>query len=187
MLSPFDRISMLGSEIMNTETPIGADQQNPQLPTDSPLAEGQPIIPVGDEVAADERLGLPPHLSGISYHEIEVSADRSLSGPQRFESKSMPAPETALDPKIVAPQEKTADEYQEDSVDIAPSDAPQLHPEVEIIARALDIIGSPNQLSRWMNTSLPALQGQTPYSLMNSEGGRKQVEVVLGRIEHGIY
>ena len=172
---------------MKTENHIGADHQNPQLAPGSTLQEGKPIILVEDEVAAQERPGLPSYSTGISYHESELTVDRFLRELPPFESQSMPAPKPALEPTIHEPNPKTTDEYQETTVDITPSDAPQLHPEVEIVAKALAIIGSPNQLSRWMNTSLPALHGQTPYSLMNSEGGRKQVEAVLGRIEHGIY
>jgi hypothetical protein len=186
LLRPFGRISILVSETMKTESPIGADQQNLQLPT-GPLPEGEPIILVEDEVAAQEMLGLPSHSNGISYHENEFTADIVLRETQPSEGERMPAPKPALDPTINNPSPKSTDKHKENMVDITSSNAPQLHPEVEIVARALAIIGSPNQLSRWMNTSLPALQGQTPYSLMNSEGGRKQVEAVLGRIEHGIY
>jgi hypothetical protein len=60
-------------------------------------------------------------------------------------------------------------------------------PDVDLIQRALGIIGSPTRLAAWMQTSIPALRGRTPYSLLGSQRGRKQVEVVLGRIEHGIY
>jgi uncharacterized protein (DUF2384 family) len=38
-----------------------------------------------------------------------------------------------------------------------------------------------------METPLGALRGRTPYSLLGSEEGRKEVDTVLGRIEHGIY
>jgi uncharacterized protein (DUF2384 family) len=59
--------------------------------------------------------------------------------------------------------------------------------EVDLIQKALGIIGSPQRLAEWMQTSLPALRGQTPYSLLAFENGRKQVETVLWRIEHGVY
>ena len=58
---------------------------------------------------------------------------------------------------------------------------------IDLIQRALDVIGSPTRLSEWMQTPLPALNGRTPYSLLDSEDGRKLVEMVLGRIGHGIY
>jgi len=60
--------------------------------------------------------------------------------------------------------------------------------EVELVQKALDVIGSPDRVVKWMQTALASLHGQTPYSLLGSEEeGRKQVDAVLGRIEHGIY
>ena len=58
--------------------------------------------------------------------------------------------------------------------------------EVELINRAAHVLGA-NEVARWMNTRVPSLNGQTPLSLMGTEQGRKQVETVLGRIEHGIF
>jgi len=57
----------------------------------------------------------------------------------------------------------------------------------DLIQRALTIIGSPDRLAQWMRTPITAFQGRAPYSLLDSEDGRRQVETVLGRIEHGIY
>jgi DNA-binding protein HU-beta len=59
--------------------------------------------------------------------------------------------------------------------------------EADLIRNALAVIGSPERLAEWMQTSIPALRGRTPYSLMDTKDGRKEVEIVLGRIEHGIY
>jgi hypothetical protein len=58
--------------------------------------------------------------------------------------------------------------------------------EVELIKRAAHVLGA-NEVARWMNTDVPSLNGQTPLSLMTTEEGRKQVETILGRIEHGIF
>jgi len=59
--------------------------------------------------------------------------------------------------------------------------------EADLIQKALAVIGSPERLAEWMRSSIPALHGQTPYSLMDSADGRKQVGIVLGRIEQGVY
>lgn len=61
------------------------------------------------------------------------------------------------------------------------------HEEVRIVARALEVIGSPERLSVWMQMPIPALNGSTPYSLLSTSEGREQVGTVLGRIEHGVY
>jgi len=60
-------------------------------------------------------------------------------------------------------------------------------PEIELLLKALRIAGSSRKLAEWIQTPVPALSGHTPYALMQSEEGRKQVDAVLGRIEHGVY
>ncbi len=60
-------------------------------------------------------------------------------------------------------------------------------PEIELLLKALCIAGSSCKLAEWIQTPVPALNGHTPYALMQSEEGRKQVDSVLGRIEHGVY
>jgi uncharacterized protein (DUF2384 family) len=58
--------------------------------------------------------------------------------------------------------------------------------ELLLVERAQAVIGV-ERLSEWMQTPLSALGGRTPYSLLASAEGRKQVEILLGRIEHGVY
>jgi uncharacterized protein (DUF2384 family) len=58
--------------------------------------------------------------------------------------------------------------------------------DLRLVQRAQAVIGV-ERLSEWMQTPLSALGGRTPYSLLGSEEGRKQVEILLGRIEHGVY
>lgn len=60
-------------------------------------------------------------------------------------------------------------------------------PQVDLIVKALEISGSPEKLTRWLQTPLPSLAHHTPLSLLHTEDGRQQVEDVLGRIEHGIF
>ncbi len=57
----------------------------------------------------------------------------------------------------------------------------------DVMQNALAVLGSPERLAEWMQTPIPALRGRTPFSVMNTKQGRKEVETVLGRIEHGIY
>ena len=63
---------------------------------------------------------------------------------------------------------------------------PSTLPEVEIVRRATEIIG-PELVAEWMRSPVKALQGRTPYSLLGSSDGRKEVGRVLTRIEHGVY
>ena len=57
---------------------------------------------------------------------------------------------------------------------------------VRVLMRGLEVLG-PAQLPGWMTTRIPALGGQTPYSVIETEEGRKTIETELGRIEHGIF
>jgi hypothetical protein len=59
-------------------------------------------------------------------------------------------------------------------------------PEIDLIERVVDTIGFPRVIE-WLQAPVPSLRGRTPYSLMASEEGRKEVETVLGQIEHGIF
>jgi ABC-type polysaccharide/polyol phosphate transport system ATPase subunit len=65
--------------------------------------------------------------------------------------------------------------------------AEQAFPEARLLQRALDMIGSPERLAQWIQTPLPALNGRTPYALMHSEEGRKEIENALDRLEYGVY
>jgi hypothetical protein len=58
--------------------------------------------------------------------------------------------------------------------------------EVEIVRHAADVLGA-NQVPAWMRSQIPSLGGATPYSLMRSPDGRRRVETVLLKIEHGVY
>jgi len=62
-----------------------------------------------------------------------------------------------------------------------------LQNEVQLLLKALRIAGSPAKLAQWVNTPVSSLNGQTPYAAMQSAEGRKAVDAVLTRIEHGVY
>ncbi len=44
-----------------------------------------------------------------------------------------------------------------------------------------------NYVAGWMRSKIPSLGDQTPNALLKTEEGRKQVERVLLKIEHGVY
>ncbi len=49
------------------------------------------------------------------------------------------------------------------------------------------ILGSTKQARSWFQTEVPALGNITPWSLLDTEPGAREVETLLMRIEHGIY
>lgn len=56
-----------------------------------------------------------------------------------------------------------------------------------IVMRAAEILGSQEEASHWLDNPNGALGGRTPLELLGTDLGRRQVEDVLGRIEHGVY
>ncbi len=57
----------------------------------------------------------------------------------------------------------------------------------EVLAKALDVFGSLEDLQHWLHTPSIALDRQTPISLLDTSFGARLVTDQLGRIEHGIY
>lgn len=55
-----------------------------------------------------------------------------------------------------------------------------------MVRRATEVLGI-NYVAGWMRSKIPSLGNQTPYTLLKTEEGRKQVERVLLKIEHGVY
>lgn len=57
----------------------------------------------------------------------------------------------------------------------------------QITARALEVFGDVQIAKSWLREQNPALAGEIPLDLVDTEAGVKQVDTVLGRIEHGIF
>ena len=53
--------------------------------------------------------------------------------------------------------------------------------------RAVELFDGDREGARqWLETPIPALQDQRPLELVKSEPGAREVEDLIGRIEHGI-
>jgi putative toxin-antitoxin system antitoxin component (TIGR02293 family) len=57
----------------------------------------------------------------------------------------------------------------------------------EVIARAIEVLGSKEKALAWLRSPVPGLRNQRPLDIMNSAEGRRDVEDILGRIEHGVF
>ena len=53
--------------------------------------------------------------------------------------------------------------------------------------RAVDVLGEVDAARRWFRTPLKALDGQPPLDFARSEVGAREVEDLLGRLEHGVF
>ncbi|MFL6193074.1 MAG: antitoxin Xre/MbcA/ParS toxin-binding domain-containing protein [Thermoanaerobaculia bacterium] len=58
---------------------------------------------------------------------------------------------------------------------------------VRIATRAAEVLGNREKAARWLHTPNRALGGVKPLELLDTDLGSRQVEDVLGRIEHGVY
>jgi putative toxin-antitoxin system antitoxin component (TIGR02293 family) len=58
---------------------------------------------------------------------------------------------------------------------------------IRIYNRAKEVLGSDEAASRWMHTKIKALGWQTPLYYADTEIGAREVEAVLGRIDHGVF
>ena len=57
---------------------------------------------------------------------------------------------------------------------------------VRIAAQAAEVLGGDQKASRWLHSPNRALGGKPPLELLDTDLGSRQVEEVLGRIEHGV-
>ncbi|HSS78656.1 MAG TPA: MbcA/ParS/Xre antitoxin family protein [Thermoanaerobaculia bacterium] len=53
--------------------------------------------------------------------------------------------------------------------------------------RAVEVLGGREKALRWLDSPNRALGGRRPLDLLDTGLGTKQVEVILGRIETGVY
>ncbi|MBI4529596.1 MAG: DUF2384 domain-containing protein [Deltaproteobacteria bacterium] len=53
-------------------------------------------------------------------------------------------------------------------------------------AQAAEVLGSEEKAARWLRRPNRALENRVPLELLDSDIGSRQVEDVLGRIEHGV-
>jgi putative toxin-antitoxin system antitoxin component (TIGR02293 family) len=55
-----------------------------------------------------------------------------------------------------------------------------------VLAWADDTFGSPEKASRWLRRRSAALGGERPLDLLDTDEGAREVETLLGRIDHGL-
>ena len=70
---------------------------------------------------------------------------------------------------------------------LRPAESDRLFRVTRIAVQAEQVLGSTDKASRWLHTENRALGGQTPLALLDTDLGSRQVEEVLGRIEHGVF
>ncbi len=68
-----------------------------------------------------------------------------------------------------------------------PDESDRIFRFARIAARASDVLGSDEKAGLWLHRSNRALGGSPPLTLLGTDAGIEQIEMVLGRLEHGVY
>ena len=58
---------------------------------------------------------------------------------------------------------------------------------MRVFVRAVEVLQSEAKARAWLAKPLRVLAGKSPMQLMASEQGAREVEQVLGRLEHGVF
>lgn len=56
-----------------------------------------------------------------------------------------------------------------------------------LVVRAVEVMGTLERARRWLTAPVRALGGERPLQYASVEPGAREVERLLGRIEHGVY
>ena len=57
-----------------------------------------------------------------------------------------------------------------------------------VFGRALELFEGDSQAAeRWLSSPRAALGGATPLELAKTEAGAREVEALIGRLEHGVF
>jgi putative toxin-antitoxin system antitoxin component (TIGR02293 family) len=69
---------------------------------------------------------------------------------------------------------------------LAADESDRLYRVARVAAQAVAALGSEDRAATWLRRPNRALNGELPIRLLDTDVGARQVEDVLGRIEHGI-
>lgn len=70
---------------------------------------------------------------------------------------------------------------------LPPAESDRLARLARIATLATEALGSEEKVSRWLKAPNRALGGEAPLSLLDTDAGSREVETILGRIEHGVF
>lgn len=109
---------------------------------------------------------------GLPYRSLESVRERlGLSVPETASVLHMP-------PRTLARRRQTR------KLDADESD--RLYRIARVAAQAFAVFGMEDKAAAWLRRPNRALNGELPIRLLDTDVGARQVEDVLGRIEHGI-
>jgi putative toxin-antitoxin system antitoxin component (TIGR02293 family) len=109
---------------------------------------------------------------GLPYSSLESVRERlSLSVPEAASVLQMPARTLAR---------------RRHSRKLAADESDRLYRLARIAAQAVGVFGTEEKASTWLRRPNRALNSELPILLLDTDVGTRQVEDILGRIEHGV-
>jgi putative toxin-antitoxin system antitoxin component (TIGR02293 family) len=68
-----------------------------------------------------------------------------------------------------------------------PDESDRIYRLARVAAMAAAVLEGKERAARWLREPNRALGGETPLRLLDTDIGGRQVEAILGRIEHGLW
>ena len=125
---------------------------------------------------------------GMCDRELDLAAAIRLGLPARAIDYVLKSQE--IDPgelyRLVAPR-RTVQRKRAAQQRLSPEESDRLTRVIRVIDRAEDTLGDRGKAHHWLRTTNRALAGERPIDLLDSDGGVRMVERLLGRIEYGVF
>jgi putative toxin-antitoxin system antitoxin component (TIGR02293 family) len=83
--------------------------------------------------------------------------------------------------------EKTLERRLKSHARLKPSESERVARLMRVIARASAVLESQQNARQWLQRPLRVLGGRSPLEMIATEPGAREVEHVLGRLEHGVF
>lgn len=118
--------------------------------------------------------------SFFSYREVEFGIPASLA--RDAESKGL----TRDDIRMIIP-DRTLDRRIADNAALKLDEADGIARLLRVVGMARRVFGDDALADEFLRTANPALDNHIPIRMARSDLGGREVEAVLGRIEHGVF
>lgn len=70
---------------------------------------------------------------------------------------------------------------------LTPTESDRLYRLARILVRAVEVFGDEKEAQNWLSEPKSALSGLTPIEAIKTEPGVQQIDLLLGRIDQGIF
>lgn len=136
----------------------------------------------GSRIKRHDQTGRPMEASagGIGYRDIVQGVPATVVGELTREGL------TRADIQMVIP-ERTLARRQSKGEALTIDEADALARLRRVVGMARRVFGEPGLADEWLRSPNPALGNEVPIRMARTDLGGREVEAVLGRIEHGVF